>query len=85
MPIVSPPTFSPDTAQPLLALAEVLLRGPNTLTSAEHKVGDVALRELAKFLQAQLRAQDVASRYGGDDCVSRDETASSSPLPRFRT
>jgi len=33
--IVGPLNFSPDTAKPLLELAEVLLRGPNTLTSAE--------------------------------------------------
>lgn len=30
--------FSPDTAQPLLALAEVLLRGPNSLTSGEREI-----------------------------------------------
>ena len=29
--IVGPMMFSPDTAKPLNALAEVLLRGPNTL------------------------------------------------------
>lgn len=36
--IVGPLAFSPDTAQPLLQLAEVLLRGPNTLTSAEREM-----------------------------------------------
>ena len=37
--IVGPLTFSPDTAKPLLELAEVLLRSPNTLTSAEREMG----------------------------------------------
>ena len=36
--IVGPLAFSPDTAQPLRQLAEVLLRGPNTLTSAEREM-----------------------------------------------
>jgi hypothetical protein len=31
--IVGPLTYSPETAKPLTDLAEVLLRGPNTLTS----------------------------------------------------
>ena len=30
--------FSPETAKPLNALAEVLLRGPNTLTRAEREM-----------------------------------------------
>ncbi len=36
--IVGPLTFSPETRQPLLELAEVLLRGPNSLTSAEREM-----------------------------------------------
>jgi len=36
--IVGPLAFSPDTAHPLCQLAEVLLRGPNTLTSAEREM-----------------------------------------------
>ena len=36
--IVGPLTYSPDTAKPLLLLAETLLRGPNTLTSAEREM-----------------------------------------------
>jgi uncharacterized peroxidase-related enzyme len=36
--ILGPLTFSPETAKPLLDLAEVLLRGPNTLTSAEREL-----------------------------------------------
>jgi uncharacterized peroxidase-related enzyme len=36
--ILGPLTFSPETRQPLLELAEVLLRGPSTLTSAEREM-----------------------------------------------
>jgi len=36
--IVGPLAFSPDTAKSLLELAELLLRGPNTLTSAEREM-----------------------------------------------
>jgi uncharacterized peroxidase-related enzyme len=36
--ILGPMAFSPETAKPLNALAEVLLRGPNTLTPAEREM-----------------------------------------------
>lgn len=36
--IIGPLVFSPNTAKPLLELAEMLLRGPNTLTSAEREM-----------------------------------------------
>jgi uncharacterized peroxidase-related enzyme len=36
--ILGPMSFSPETAKPLNALAEVLLRGPNTLTRAEREM-----------------------------------------------
>jgi uncharacterized peroxidase-related enzyme len=36
--ILGPMAFSPETAQPLNELAEVLLRGPNTLTRAEREM-----------------------------------------------
>jgi uncharacterized peroxidase-related enzyme len=36
--ILGPLTFRPETAPPLLQLAEILLRGPNTLTSAEREM-----------------------------------------------
>jgi two-component system, cell cycle response regulator len=32
-----------------------------------HPVGDLALRELAKRIRSQLRASDVATRYGGEE------------------
>ena len=36
--ILGPMAFSPETAKPLNALAEVLLRGPNSLSSAEREI-----------------------------------------------
>jgi uncharacterized peroxidase-related enzyme len=36
--ILGPMAFSPETAKPLNALAEVLLRGPNTLTPADREL-----------------------------------------------
>jgi hypothetical protein len=36
--ISGPMAFRPETAKPLRALAEVLLRGPNSLTSGEREL-----------------------------------------------
>jgi len=36
--ILGPMAFSPETSKPLNALAEVLLRGPNTLSSADREM-----------------------------------------------
>ena len=36
--ITGPFAFRPETAKPLRALAEVLLRGPNTLSSADREL-----------------------------------------------
>ena len=36
--ILGPMVFSPETAKPLNALAEVLLRGPNTLAPADREM-----------------------------------------------
>lgn len=32
-----------------------------------HEAGDAVLRELAKLFQSQLRAEDIVSRYGGEE------------------
>ena len=32
-----------------------------------HEAGDAVLRELARLLQSQLRAEDIACRYGGEE------------------
>ncbi len=34
-----------------------------------HEAGDAVLRELARLLQSQLRAEDIACRYGGDELL----------------
>jgi len=36
--ILGPMAFSPETAKPLNAFAEVLLRGPNTLSAADREM-----------------------------------------------
>ena len=55
--------FSPDTAQPLLALAEVLLRGPNSLTSAEREIiaAHVSYRNDCAFCQLSHSAAAAAT------------------------
>jgi diguanylate cyclase (GGDEF)-like protein/PAS domain S-box-containing protein len=37
--------------------------------SLGHEVGDTLLRDLGIFLQAHVRAEDVACRYGGDEFI----------------
>jgi diguanylate cyclase (GGDEF)-like protein len=37
--------------------------------SLGHEVGDTLLRDLGTFLQAHVRAEDVACRYGGDEFI----------------
>lgn len=51
--IIGPLSYSPDTAKPLLELAEVLLRSPNTLTSAEREMiaAHVSYRNECDFCQ----------------------------------
>ena len=34
-----------------------------------HEAGDAVLRDLAKTVQAQVRAEDIASRYGGEEFI----------------
>ena len=71
--IVGPLTFSPDTAQPLLALAEVLLRGPNTLTSAEREMiaAHVSYRNDCDFCQLSHSAAAAAHLGGNHDLIDR--------------
>lgn len=77
--------FRPETAKPLRELAEVLLRGPNTLTSAEREMiaAFVSSRNECHFCQASHSAA-AAHHLGGDysrvDAVKRDfEDAPVSP------
>src|SRR5580658_9146583 len=67
----------PETAKPLLALAEVLLRGPSTLTSGEREIiaTFVSSRNDCYFCQTSHRAA-AAHHLGGDyelvDAVRND-------------
>jgi uncharacterized peroxidase-related enzyme len=79
--ILGPLTFSPDTAQPLMQLAELLLRGPNTLTSAEREMitAHVSYRNECDFCQLSHSAA-AAAHLGGNlelvNCTKIDpETA----------
>jgi uncharacterized peroxidase-related enzyme len=69
--------FRPETAKPMRELAEVLLRGPNTLTSAEREMIAtlVSDRNDCHFCQASHRAA-AAHHLGGSydvvDAVKRD-------------
>jgi AhpD family alkylhydroperoxidase len=66
--ILGPMAFSPETAKPLNALAEVLLRGPNTLTPAERELiaTYVSSQNDCHFCQSAHGA--VAERHlGGDE------------------
>src|ERR1700724_4786097 len=69
--IVGPLTFSPDTARPLLALAELLLRGPNTLTSSEREMiaAHVSYRNECDFCQLSHSAAAAAHLGGNYDLV----------------
>jgi uncharacterized peroxidase-related enzyme len=77
--------FRPETATPMRALAEVLLRGPNTLTSGERELiaTFVSARNGCHFCRASHRAA-AAHNLGGDydlvDAVQRDpDTAPVTP------
>jgi len=53
-----------------------------------HEAGDAVLRELAKIFQTQLCAEDIASRYGGEEFVlilpEADLTAATECAERLR-
>jgi uncharacterized peroxidase-related enzyme len=77
--------FRPETAKPLRELAEVLLRGENTLTSGEREMiaAFVSHRNDCHFCHASHRAA-AAHHMGGDygpvDAVQRDvQTAPVTP------
>ena len=78
--IVSGFAFRPETAKPMRELAEVLLRGPNTLTSAEREMiaAFVSSRNECHFSQASHTAA-AAHHQQGDyavvNAVKRDHTS----------
>jgi uncharacterized peroxidase-related enzyme len=65
--IVSAFAFRPETAKPMRALAEILLRGPSTLTSGEREMIAtlVSTRNDCYFCQTSHRAA-AAHHLGGD-------------------
>jgi uncharacterized peroxidase-related enzyme len=72
--------FRPETAKPMRELAEVLLRGPNTLTSAEREMiaAFVSDRNDCHFCHASHRAaaaHHMDGRYEVVDAVKRDYQA----------
>ena len=71
--ILGPMAVSPETTKALCALAEVLLRGPNTLTSAERELiaTYVSSRNECRFCELSHGAA-AAEHLGGDyDLVDR--------------
>jgi uncharacterized peroxidase-related enzyme len=71
--------FRPETAKPMRELAEVLLRGPNTLTSGERETiaAFVSSRNECGFCHASHRAaaaHHLDGRYDIVDEVTRDHT-----------
>ena len=69
--------FRPETARPMRELAEVLLRGPNTLTSGEREMiaAFVSSRNDCHFCQAShsaAAAHHLGGNYAIVDAVKRD-------------
>jgi uncharacterized peroxidase-related enzyme len=66
--ILGPMAFSPETAKPLNALVEVLLRGPNTLTPAEREMIATYVSSLNDCHFCQSAHGAVAAHYlGGNE------------------
>jgi uncharacterized peroxidase-related enzyme len=69
--------FRPETAQPMRELAEVLLRGPNSLTSAEREmiaafVSDRNDCHFCHFSHRAAAAHHMSGSYAVVDAVKRD-------------
>jgi AhpD family alkylhydroperoxidase len=66
--ILGPMAFSPETAKPLNALAEVLLRGPSTLAPAEREMIATYVSSQNDCYFCQSAHGAVAAHYlGGDE------------------
>ena len=83
--IVGPMVFSPDTAKPLNQLAEVLLRGPNSLSPAEREMiaTYVSSQNDCYFCQT-IHGAVAAHHLGGDEQLVKEmklnfESAAISP------
>jgi uncharacterized peroxidase-related enzyme len=71
--IVGPLAYRPETAKPLLELAETLLRGPNTLIPAEREMiaAHVSYRNECDFCQLSHSAAAAAHLNGNYDLVEQ--------------
>jgi uncharacterized peroxidase-related enzyme len=71
--IVGPMMFSPETAKPMNELAEVLLRGPSTLTSGEREMiaTYVSSRNDCYFCQT-IHGAAAAHHLGGNEALVQD-------------
>jgi uncharacterized peroxidase-related enzyme len=81
--------YRPETAKPMRELAEVLLRGPNTLTSGEREMiaTFVSSRNDCQFCQASHRAaaaHHLDGNYGLVDAV-RDNYQAAPVSPKLKT
>lgn len=66
--ILGPMAFSPETAKPLNALAEVLLRGPNTLTPGEREmIATYVSSENDCFFCQTIHGAVAAYHLGGNE------------------
>jgi uncharacterized peroxidase-related enzyme len=74
--ISGPLAYRPETAKPLLLLAETLLRGLNTLTSAEREMiaAHVSYRNECDFCQLSHSAAAAAHLNGNYDLVEAAKT-----------
>jgi uncharacterized peroxidase-related enzyme len=74
--ILGPLAISPETTKVLLELAEVLLRGPNTLTSAEREIiaTYVSSRNDCRFCQLSHGAAAAAHLRGDYELIDRVKT-----------
>ena len=71
--ILGPMAFSPETAKPLNALAEVLLRGPNTLAPAEREmIATFVSSENDCYFCQHAHGAVAAYRLGGNEKLVND-------------
>src|SRR5688500_7237895 len=87
--ILGPMAVSPETAGPLNELAEVLLRGPNTLSSAERELiaTYTSSRNDCHFCQSSHGAAAAHHLGGGDDLVAavKADPDAADVSPKLRT
>jgi AhpD family alkylhydroperoxidase len=71
--ILGPMAFSPETAKPLNSLAEVLLRGPSTLTPADREmIATFVSSENDCYFCQHAHGAVAAYRLGGNEKLVND-------------